>query len=335
MEFNRFFSFTNEFNTILETLQYTFCKMLWDIHFIPDFNQVYLVESNEPKKHGFFKINSDLIYTPLPGFWEIEYRNEVPKSWEGCPYQLDHQILNFIQHVYKNAAKRESISLPFKQLAILFQQLEKENKMDCSFCKLRKYEMKELNIPLLFIEHFYIGFKECSIENLTTILKPHLESCNYITEQSRSDAIKKQLMTIVEEVYDQHKSLYESAIFNDEDLDPILDQFKRKLENRLLKLLPFLSLKKINFKEWFKSIFMFQLELKEPTQDVVIKRQELCKKILFLLFHLFPETVPTAEENITCLFYDKDSEPKIFTLTSRELYSYHPMLRGSIANKNF
>jgi len=44
-------------------------------------------------------------------------------------------------------------------------------KMPCSFWRLREYEMKELNIPLLYLNDFYIGFRECSLEKLQEIIK--------------------------------------------------------------------------------------------------------------------------------------------------------------------
>ena len=336
MEFYRLFSFPNEFNTVLEILEYIFCKMLWQPTFIPDFLQIYVTESNEPKRHIFYKIENDIIYTPLPGFWDVTFKSPDNPKWEGCPSRLDHEMLDLLKNISNYAQTREIVSAPFHQLRILFQQFEKENPLPCSFCRLREYEMKELNIPLLYLNDFYIGFRECSLEKLQEIIKKHVEYCQIITKQSRSPEIQKNLLQIIQSVYYEQKIQYEEAIFNHDLLDPITDQFKRKLENNLLKLLPFLTFKNIDFEQWFKSIFLFQLELKENVSESLIQRQSLCKKILFLLFHLFPESLSDLKQKqVPCkLYHKKKKEPFIFSTPSHALYAFHPILRGAVIKKN-
>jgi len=330
MEFSKLFSFPNEFNTIVDSLKYIFCKILYESHVIPDFKNIYLIESNHLKRHLFFKIQNDFIYTPLPAFWDIQFRLAENPKWEGCPSRLDHEILDLIKNIYLHAENREKISIGYFQLRVLFQQLEKENNFGCSYCRLRTFEMNELGYPILFLNDFYIGFRENSVENLQKILKKHIEYCYLITKQSRSPDIQKSLIQIVQDVYYEHKKIYEKAIFNHQPLDPVTDQFKRKLENNLLKFMPFLSFKNIDFKEWFKSLFMFQLELNTTVSESLICREELCKKILFLLFYLFPEDLKDKDKSsVPCLLYNK-SESQSFSMNPKTLYSYHPMLRGSI-----
>jgi hypothetical protein len=111
-------------------------------------------------------------------------------------------------------------------------------------------------------------------------------------------------------------------------VEKVYEKFKQKLQGLLMTRISFIHFKNIDFKEWFKSLFMFQLELQTLDTVASQKKETWAKKILLLLYYLFPENTTTRKESKS-LIMDSSAKKKLIPMDLATIQEFHPILRGS------
>jgi hypothetical protein len=331
MRFYQLFLMVNEFSTIIEILQYLFCRMIQDPTFTPSLESVDLVPTNRYKRHVFFRIGDEYIYAPCPAYWKIEIL-EIPQQQEfHCPRKQDHNLLLFIQNLRIMASKRKNISVEFHQLHVLLDQLYQEVEFHCEFCPILEKQVLEMGIkPLEYIKPYYTGFRdpEKDPEELRELLKKHVRCCEIILQQTRNATLQKEILGIIHDCYLSHKKDFEHGLLEGRPVEKVYEKFKQKLQGLLMTRISFIHFKNIDFKEWFKSLFMFQLELQTLDTVASQKKETWAKKILLLLYYLFPENTTTRIESKS-LIMDSSAKKKLVPVDLATIQEFHPILRGS------
>lgn len=335
MEFSRLFLFPREFQTVIEILEYLFCKMLCDPCLVMEAEGLRIEPTNKPRRHLFWRAGKDILYAPYPGWWKIHC--ESRSHWPHCPYRPDHEMVRLFRYIGTACDDRAGRHHGFRKLQGIFQILEKEYAFTgCFYCSQLDKEIKELGYPTDLVVDYYTGWKEeeGSVESLREILKPHIDYCGMLMGQTRSAIIRRDVLQVLSLIYQNHRMEYESAVLRHADLRLCYEKFSRDIQSALLERVPFLSLKNIDFKAWFRSLFFFQLELRDLSHPETDKRMLFCKKVLFLLYYLFPEEIPESEdleEFPTCFVIENGKKSMRVTIPGKKLYEYHPMIRGNAA----
>jgi len=348
MELSRLFLFPKEFQTVIEVLEYIFCRMLHEPSLELDTRNLRIEPSSKPRRHLFWKSAgsglqdvSDLLYTPYPAWWKIlcqEKNNDEEKSktYRHCPYRPDHQMVELFGYIVKSCNDRAARHHGFRKLQGLFRKLEEEYDFHgCVFCAQLEKEVKDIGYPVDLVEDYYTGWKEedGDVEVLREILKPHIEYCEVLMGQTRSALVRKDLLRVLSRIYEDHRAEYESAVLRHADLRSCYDRFSKDMQSALIERVPFLSLKKIDFDAWFRSLFYFQLELRDLSHPETEKKILFCKKVLFLLYYLFPEELPEPEDlegYPSCFLIETGKRPKKLQVPGNKLFEYHPMIRGAV-----
>jgi len=335
MELSRLFLFPREFQTVIEILEYLFCRILYDPSLSMDIHKLRIEPSNKPKRHLFWKTGQDILYTPYPAWWKIHCEGSPEK--QHCPYRPDHEMVELFRYIVTSCNDRAKRHQGFRKLQGLFRKLEEEYAFTgCIYCAQLEKEIKDLGYPVDMVVDYYTGWKEDEgdVETLKEILKPHIDYCGVLMKQTRSTIIRKDLLHVLSMTYGNHKTEYESAVLRHADLQSCYQKFSRDMQSALLERVPFLSLKNIDFNAWFRSLFYFQLELRDLSHPETEKRVLFCKKVLFLLYYLFPEGLPEADEldgYPSCFLLENGKKPIKLTVSGKTLYEYHPMIRGNAA----
>jgi hypothetical protein len=341
MELSRLFLFPKEFHTVIETLAYLFCRMLHEPSLELDTQNLRIEPSNKPRRHLFWKSAGNILYTPYPAWWKIFCHGEEKKlkKYHCCPYRLDHQMMELFDYIVKSCNDRAAGHHGFRKLQGLFRKLEEEYDFHgCVFCGQLEKEIKDLGYPVDLLVDYYTGWKEDEgdVEVLREILKPHVEYCEVLMRQTRSAQVRKDLLRMLSRIYEDHKAEYETAVLSHADLRSCYDKFSKDMQSALINRIPFLSLKKIDFDAWFRSLFYFQLELRDLSHPETKNKILFCKKVLFLLYYLFPEEVPEPEElegYPSCFLIETGKRPQKLQVPGNKMFEYHPMIRGAVVQE--
>lgn len=332
MEFKNFFYFINEFETIIEILQYVLSMIIFSTKICPSLDEIHIIPSLKKKRHVFFQIeNDDFIYSPIPANWDIIFK--IKKSTVAhCPFEYDHKFYSLLKDIIDVLTIQKKFHNKFNILYKLFFKIMNEYNFQCLFCKQLEKEIQQLKIPALYIRDIYKSLKHTTItvEEMKENLSHHLEYSEYCNYQIRNPELKQTFFTILFFYYFKYKTQYKKALINNEPTDPIYQDFKNAIINNVIRIIPFISYKNISFEKWYKSLFLFELDLQETK-----KTNRRCKpfvvKILFLLYYLFDEKISIEFEKDS-IIHQKD---KILFKKTENLYEYHPILRGNCIRSLF
>ena len=325
MEFKNFFYFINEFETIIEILQYVFSMIIFSTGICPSLDEIHIIPSHKKKRHVFFHIeNDDFIYAPIPANWDIIFK--IKKSTLGhCPFEYDHKFYSLLKNIIDILTIQKKFHYKFTILYKLFFRIMNEYNFHCVFCEKLEEEIQQLQISPLYIRDIYKSLKDTKItvEEMKENLFDHLQYSENCNNQIRNPELKQTFFSILFFSYFKYKTQYKKALINHEPIDPIYQNFKNSIINHVIQIIPFISYKNISFEKWYKSLFLFELDLQET-----IKKSKRCKpfvvKILFLLYYLFDEKISIEFEKDS-IIHQKD---KILFRKTENIYEYHPILRG-------
>lgn len=325
MEFKNIFYFPNEFNTILETLQYIFCRIIYTENICPLLNEIYLIPNDLNKRHVFFKVQQDYIYAPIPANWDISFKIKKSK-YKNCPNEFDHKLIKLINDLINILEIRKN-DLNFNKLLNLFLQINQEYNFNCKFCNYIYKEKKELGLQDIFIDRIYISPRESDLNQVKESLEFHIRYSEIISNQIRSFDLKKIFFDILFNEYYLYKKDYENALINNEPILNLYNNFKNNITNQVVKIIPFLSFKNIYFDKWFKSIFLFELDLQKNVNKKFKTKLYYSTKIMLLLYYLFEESNNNNMDEKCIIF--KENKQIIKKINLEKMYEYHPIIRGN------
>ena len=333
MEFISLFLIPQQEDAIVEILQYVFTHMLYKQNTNLILSNIRLQGTDRSRLHFFFHTGEDILYAPGTPYWDIELNYDPSSSrhlYTGCPYRQEHFLLAFLNDLQKSCVPRQNAFPVLKRLHRLIQQIGKEMDFECEFCQTREKQLKDLEMERRLVEPFFHSLVDTDLENLSTILEPHQKNCEKILKQMRSPSIQEGFLEIVKTTFFNYKTQYESHLLKNLPLQDIYNGFKKTMMDRMMQLTPFVTYHEIQFKDWFRSLFLFQLDLKSPLPEDRSRAMLFCKKIVLLLYYLFQEKM---ERTLPGIIIVKDKKGKRRMSVSKEnmkhLYDFHPVLRGS------
>ena len=331
MKYENLFEIPHQIHLIIEILQFILVHMILYPKKIISLPTIELIPTENAKQHLFYMTNEkDILYYSQPALWKIEYHMDKEESHYFCSKSFDHQMIHWMKQCKKLSSIRASQCKFHRRLKLLFeliiQEYEKINFPQgyCTECHCRDQEMQELNYPLHMIQKFYKGHRDIQLSVLQNIIKPHIHICEKLFSQTRSSLTQSIIINVIYKVYMKYKSIYSESLLNHQDITPIIRKFKIDIQEKLIKTIPFISFREIDFEAWFQSLFSFQLELitSSPNES---QKVFYCKKLLLLLYESFPEEIiPTNDYHI---FLKSQWYP--FSI-SFNIYEYHPLLRGNL-----
>lgn len=328
MEFINFFYFPNQFQTILEILQYTFCLIMYHKGQCPALDEIHLIPNNKKKRHVFFKIHNDYIYAPIPAKWDIVLKIKKSKHAH-CPYRSDHQFTDLLSEILGALTILGTEHKDFKTLHNLFSLILKEFNFKCDFCQRLSIEKSELGFPLLYIDKIYTSLRNASPQRLKEDLNDHVTFSETIARQIRNETLKEHFFKILFNTYFSMKNEFERSLLMNESVTMVYQNFSHTITDLVLQNIPFLQFKNISFEKWFKSLFLFELDLQKRNPLDEDKKNKFCSKTIALMYYLFREECPVEIEPISFIYRGAIQRMK---LDRESLYAYHPLLRGNVVH---